>query len=188
MPFKFYRISIHDMDDATEELNDFLSSHRVISVDRRFVESAENPYWLFCIEYSEHQSGTSRGKSTGTRRKGSVDYRDVLSEDDFQTYLGLKEFRQQVADEEKLAVYLVFTNNNLAKIAESKVRTLDELKQIDGIGKSRIEKYGDRVIKWLREYRGDKDEARGEPVSEDSGAGQPAAGSGQGAEGETPAS
>jgi superfamily II DNA helicase RecQ len=188
MPFQFYRVSIHNMEDAAEELNAFLSAHCVISVDRQLIENGENSYWLFCIEYSEQQAGSSRAKSAGVRRKGGVDYRELLSEDDFQTYLGLKEFRKQVAEEENIAVYLVFTNNHLAKIAERDVRTLEELRQIEGIGKSRIEKYGDRVIKWLTEYRGDKDEAGGEPVPEDSRAEQPAAGSDQGAEGETPAS
>jgi hypothetical protein len=38
MPLKFFTIPVRDTDQAEEELNGFLCSHRVLAVDRRWVE------------------------------------------------------------------------------------------------------------------------------------------------------
>jgi len=188
MAFKFFRVSLHDLDGATNELNQFLTSHRVDSIERQFVNQGENSYWLFCIEYHEPQQARTLAASAGTRRRERIDYRDVLNDDDFQTYLRLKELRQQIAQEESLAVYLIFTNEHLAKIAEAHVRTKEDLQKIDGIGKARVEKYGDRVLKWLHDSRGNEHEASGESVPADSAAGEPSTGGNQGPAGKTSAS
>ncbi|MDB4516977.1 hypothetical protein N9089_05190 [Crocinitomicaceae bacterium] len=119
MAFKFFRVSAHNLDSAADELNRFLSSNHVDSIERQFVDRGESPYWLFCIEYQEERQAKSPATSTGTRRKERVDYREHLNDEDFQTYLGLKELRVRIADEEKLAVYLIFTNEHLAKIADA---------------------------------------------------------------------
>jgi len=37
MPFKFFIVPVRNADDPEEELNGFLNSHRVLSVDRRWV-------------------------------------------------------------------------------------------------------------------------------------------------------
>ena len=53
MSFKFFRVSVHRLDTAADELNRFLNSHRVDSVERQFVNQGENSYWLFCVEYPQ---------------------------------------------------------------------------------------------------------------------------------------
>ncbi len=104
MAFKFIRISVCDLDSGSDALNRFLQGHRVESVERRFVEDHQNSYWLFCVEYQERQPARASEPSAGPRRKERVDYRELLNDDDFQVYLGLKELRKQLADEEKVAM------------------------------------------------------------------------------------
>ena len=50
------------------------------------------------------------------------------------------------AAEEGVPVYTIFTNEQLAKIAEANVQTQADLAEIDSVGKSRIAKYADAVI------------------------------------------
>jgi hypothetical protein len=42
MAYLFFTVPIHDPRDAEAELNGFLRSHRVLSVERRWIESALN--------------------------------------------------------------------------------------------------------------------------------------------------
>ncbi len=87
MRFKFFRVSVHSLDTAADELNRFLNSHRVDSVERQFVNQGGNSYWLFCVEYPQQQETKATATSAGTRRKERVDYREILNDDDFQTIL-----------------------------------------------------------------------------------------------------
>lgn len=183
MAYMFFRVSAQNLNSAASELNRFLRSHSIDSIERHFVSQGEASFWLFCVDYQEqlatggNASGTGAG---GTRRKERVDYRDLLNDDDFQTYVGLKQLRQQIAEEEKLAVYLIFTNDQLAKIAEARPRTKEELAKIEGIGPARVDKYGERVIQWLIKTQGDKHEASDGAVPKNPGAGKPTPGDGQG--------
>lgn len=192
MAYKFFRVSAQNLNPAAHELNRFLRSHSVDSVERHFVGQGEASFWLFCVEYQEQPIGGTGAASeagtgsAGTRRKERVDYRDLLDDDDFQVYVGLKQLRQEIANEEKLAIYLIFTNEHLAKIAETRPRTKEDLKKIEGLGQARVDKYGERVLQWLIKTQGDKHEASGGIVPEDSGAGKPRTGDGQGAARKTP--
>lgn len=196
MPFQFFRIPAQNLNAAAEELNRFLRSHHAQTIERHFIQQGDQSFWLFCVEYQEQPGGrssvepvtnaTESAASTaagGTRRKERIDYRDKLNEEDFRLYVGLKKLREQLADEEKLAIYLIFTNDQLAKLAECKPRTTEDLKKIDGLGASKIEKYGTRVLGWFQEAQGATHEASGTTVSENSGTGKPATRDGQGAAG-----
>ncbi len=198
MPFQFFRVPAQNLNAASHELNRFLRSHHAQTIERHFIEQGEQSFWLFCIEYQEQSGGRAPGElaanasdsaastgAGGTRRKERIDYRDKLNDEDFQLYVGLKKLREQLADEEKLAIYLIFTNDQLAKLAESKPQTTEDLKKIEGVGPAKIEKYGARVLEWFKHSLGDRDETSGATVSENSGTGKPAVGDGQGAAGKT---
>ena len=65
--------------DAEEELNRFLRSHRVVSVQKQLVLEGGTAYWCFCVEYLLGAKGTGEGAKGRSR----VDYKEVLSEEDF---------------------------------------------------------------------------------------------------------
>ncbi|MCP5535557.1 MAG: hypothetical protein H7A51_04885 [Akkermansiaceae bacterium] len=46
--------------EETEELNKFLRSHRVVSVDKHLVTEGGQPRWVFCVEYLEGKGGRKR--------------------------------------------------------------------------------------------------------------------------------
>jgi len=75
-----------------------------------------------------------------------VDYKDVLSPEDFAVFAKLREWRKKTADAEAVPVYTIFNNEQLAKIVEKKIITKKALQEIEGVGEARVKKYGDAVI------------------------------------------
>ena len=155
MAFQFFTIGLHDDGRAAHELNGFLSSHKVLSVERHFVEHGGNSFWAFCIDYwqgspsSMRQSGGPKMSGNGQR----VDYKEKLSPADFQIFLKLREWRKKVAQSEAVPVYAIFTNDQLAQVVSSNMNSKSALKLIDGIGDARITKYGDSLLAALSLYK-----------------------------------
>ncbi len=100
------------------------------------------------MEYIPLASGESFGGNS--RKKPKVDYKSVLSPDDFAVFARLRDWRKGAAAEEGAPVYTIFTNEQLARIVQNRARSLDDLGKIEGIGASRISKYGEAVIGIMR--------------------------------------
>jgi hypothetical protein len=62
----------------------------------------------------------------------------------------LELWRRETARAEDKAAYLVLTNESLRLIAQNKPQTLTELKAIKGIGKVKLERYGDAILKLIK--------------------------------------
>jgi superfamily II DNA helicase RecQ len=158
MPFKFFTVPIHEAGQAEAEMNGFLRSHKVLSVDRRWVEQGSSSFWSFCIDYLEPSSGGGDGRQSGQR--GKVDYKEILSAEDFAVFARLREVRKEIAAAEAVPVYTIFTNDQLAQMVQSKAKDRAALEKIAGVGDARIEKYGGRMLEVLTAaWAGDKHEA-----------------------------
>jgi superfamily II DNA helicase RecQ len=145
MRLQFFRIAIlSDRDDA-DELNQFLSSHRVLSVDRQLVVDGSNSFWTVCVTWLEGDSATSAGNA-GDKGRGKIDYREVLPEDEFRMFAKLRSLRKDIAEKEEIPAYTVFTNEQLAEMVRQRVTSLTQLSEIAGIGPARIEKYGKQFL------------------------------------------
>ncbi len=157
MPFRTFFLSAVRATEADAELNDFLSKNRIISIEKRWVESDEHIGWCFCVEYN-----AARERLEAPRREASAnrpDMRARLSADDFRIYCRLKEWRLALSTKQVVAPYLVFTNEQLAQAIEIQASTREDLAKISGIGDSRIENYGDQLLAELRQARGGSGEA-----------------------------
>ena len=51
MKYRFFHVSVLFAEEHTEKLNQFLSSHTVVNVDKQFVNNGDNSYWAFCVDY-----------------------------------------------------------------------------------------------------------------------------------------
>ncbi|MGK5556053.1 ATP-dependent DNA helicase UvrD2 [Actinomadura kijaniata] len=60
--------------------------------------------------------------------------------------LRLKEWRTETAADQRIPAYVVFTDATLQAIAERDPATLEELAQIPGVGKVKLDKYGEAVL------------------------------------------
>jgi len=140
MKYQFFTIPSDDPEPAMAELNRFLASHRVIAIDKRFIADGLTARWLFCISW---QAGQESPKSA---RSSKVDYREILDADDFGVYARLRELRKNLAERHGVPAYAIFTNEQLAEMARRRCGSREALRQIDGIGDSRIDKYADDFL------------------------------------------
>ena len=145
LQYKFFVIPIRGIQEAESEINRFLRSVRVINIRQEFVAHKENSFWSMAVEYLSEDVGKSASESD-VKRKSKIDYREVLSPEDFAVYAKLRQWRKEIAGEEAVPVYTIFTNEQLAKIAEKRVITKARLQEINGVGDSRVKKYGEAVI------------------------------------------
>jgi superfamily II DNA helicase RecQ len=159
MQFRLFSIPATGDAGAEEELNRFLRSHRAVSIQRELVKNGDTACWCFCVEYLL-SSPVPEGKGCGRPR---VDYKEILSADDFAVFVRLREARKQAAGKEAMPVYAVCTNEHLAEMARGRASSTADLKKIDGFGDAKAEKYGEAFLAAIRERTGPTDEARGKP-------------------------
>ncbi len=98
MAYRVFTLPVHDPGAAETELNGFLASHRVLSVDRRFVEEGERSFWTFCVDFVDARRGSSSSSAAGgTWKRDRTDYREVLNAEDFAVFAKLREIRKAIA-------------------------------------------------------------------------------------------
>jgi superfamily II DNA helicase RecQ len=111
---------------------------------RHFVEDGRDSAWALCVSYVQ---ATSRPQPV---KRGKLDYREVLSEMDFAVFAKLRTLRKSLAEREGVPAYALFTNDQLADMVQRRVSTMGALREIPGVGESRVEKYGEAFLGILR--------------------------------------
>ncbi len=152
LQFKFFFISARSSSEDEDLLNRFLQHNRIISIHREFVQDGENSYWSLVVEYLSGENQTPGQSRRGSDKK-RVDYKEVLAPEDFGVFAKLREWRKEIAAETGVPVYTIFTNEQLSQIAVLRIISKTGLREIDGIGESRIKKYGDQVMQLMREIK-----------------------------------
>lgn len=145
MGLKFWKIPARGCEQIEAELNAFLGAQRILSVDRRFVEAGENSFWALCIDYLDGATIASSRQSSH-RRPGQIDYREVLSPEDFSRFSELRTLRKELATDNAVPVYSVMTNEQMARIVQEKITDRRALLKIPGLGEAKVAKYGDRIV------------------------------------------
>ncbi len=127
-----------------EQLNLFLRSHKIFSLEKEFVNDGASSYWSVWIQYDGFK--TVDAQNMKAKKKSKIDYKEVLEPDIFLIFSRLREIRKEIAIEDGVAVYIVFSNEELAQIAALDEITVSNIKKIEGIGEKRAEKYGRKLI------------------------------------------
>lgn len=161
MAYKFYTIPIRDAEPAEAELNAFIRAHKVLSVDRRWVDQGADSFWSFCVDYLD---SAGQVPARGNAARGKVDYKELLSAEEFTVFARLRDLRKEIAQTDAVPVYTVFSNEQLARMVQSRVTTKAALEQIAGVGDARIEKYGPRFLDLLEKQWIDKNATDGKAV------------------------
>ena len=73
----------------------------------------------------------------------------MLNEADFALFAKLRDLRKKLAEQEGVPAYALFTNEQLAQMAQQRVTTQAQLAALDGVGPARIEKYGEAFLNLL---------------------------------------
>lgn len=149
MPMKFFTIPIFHPEPATTELNRFLAQHRIETIERGLVTDGGNSAWAIAVGY---QAGSNPATPPPAQPRGKVDYREVLNDADFAVYVELRELRKRLASEQGTPMYNVFKNEQMAQMVTGRVTTLAALRQIDGVGEARVEKYAGPFLQLLQRH------------------------------------
>jgi superfamily II DNA helicase RecQ len=150
MSYKFFQVPCRNPESFEAGLNSFLSTHRIVTVDRKFVEDGADSFWVFCVDFlhGDAKGGTSHGAPGRAERR--IDYREVLSAEQFEVFAKLREVRKSVAEREAVPVYAVFTNEQLATMVQNNADNRSKLREIEGIGEAKLDKYAELFLSVLR--------------------------------------
>jgi ATP-dependent DNA helicase RecQ len=71
---------------------------------------------------------------------------------DRKLFVLLKNLRRRIAEEDEVPAFVVFNDASLAEMAQLQPDTQHEFLQVNGVGKTKLEKYGDRFLDLIKEY------------------------------------
>ncbi len=154
MALKFFTIPIRDPSQSEADLNGFLSSHRVVSIDRKFVDAGTNSFWTICVDFLQSSTNVP---GRAAEQKGRIDYREVLPPQAFAVFAKLRDLRKQIAQAEAIPVYTIFTNEQLAEMVRRPIGTMADFEKIPGVGDGRVSKYGERFLAALLAAGGNRE-------------------------------
>ena len=156
MALRVFTVPIHDDGTVIEELNAFLRSHKVLTVDRRWVEQGASSFWSLCVDFLDSTAAATGSSARSGAHRNRVDYKEVLGAQESTIFAKLRELRKMISQQEAVPVYTVFTNEQLAEMARSRVMTKADMEKIAGVGEVRIEKYGPQFLELMgKEVSGD---------------------------------
>jgi superfamily II DNA helicase RecQ len=140
MQIKLITIPVMGGEMLNEELNLFLRSKRVLQVEQKLVETPQGAMWTFCIRYLDDVL-------IAERAKGKIDYREVLDEVCFQRFSDLRVIRKQIAMNESVPAYAVFTDEELAGFAKIELPlTVQSMRSVKGVGEKKVDKYAAHFV------------------------------------------
>ena len=141
LQYNTFYIPLTDTGEIQSQLNAFLRSHRVLQVERHAFEGG----WGFCVEWID--GALSSSGCENWRKTPRIDYKEVLSVDEFERFSRLRERRKKISQEDGVPPYMVMTDAQLAEIAKMENPQISALERIEGVGTARVEKFGERLLK-----------------------------------------
>jgi len=75
-----------------------------------------------------------------------------IEKDDLPLWHALRQCRRELAEDQGVPPYIIFNDATLREMVEFKPITKDQLADITGVGRSKLERYGDEFLSVIREY------------------------------------
>ena len=141
------RIAEEFLQDDQRMIDDFLEHHDIIKVETAFVQ--EDKFWSVMLYFNEAKSSLNKNsvKESKSAKYSAED--ETLNEDEIKILDALKLWRSEKAKEQSLPTYFIATNKELISVAKYKPIKKEELLDIKGFGKHKIENYGEEILEIL---------------------------------------
>ena len=151
MKFKVFNIRLTDgfREQDEEALNEFLESVTVTEV----FASVVHEQWSVLVSYDEERADKPKPLDEKTPTTLTAEERTV--------YESLLQWRNEKAQEEGIATYMVAHSESLRQVVKLGVRTRDELLKVKSFRERRVRKYGDEILRILN---GGRDETDSKPL------------------------
>ncbi|WP_332032504.1 HRDC domain-containing protein [Kaistella sp.] len=146
MKVKVLKVRLSDdfIEHDQKVLDRFLGENNVLKFESAFVKD-DNGYWSVILYYEELKMTVNDSKTP----KYSAENDAELNADEIKILDSLKLWRTEKAKNQNLPVYFIATNKELLSIAKYKPVKKEELLDIKGFGKHKIENYGEEIIEIL---------------------------------------
>lgn len=144
MKTKIFKIRIQDefLRNDQKNLDKFLAQFQILKTETAFVP--EENYWSVLLFYDQNLPIVKEGKP---QKYSAQD--DVLNADEIKLLDALKLWRSEKAKDQKLPTYFIATNQELISLVKYKPLQKEELMDIKGFGKHKIENYGEEILEIL---------------------------------------
>lgn len=126
-------------------LDEFLENHQIVKTETAFVNN-EN-YWSVFLYFDALKTSATTVKES--RQVKYAAENEELNSDEEKILSALKEWRSDKAKEHNLPGYFIATNKELMSVAKYKPARKEELLDIKGFGKHKIENYGEEILEIL---------------------------------------
>ncbi|AZA85233.1 aldolase [Chryseobacterium lactis] len=123
-------------------LDDFLEVNDIIKVETAFV--GDERYWSVILYFEEQKLVKNIVKEPKMIKYSAEN--DLLSANEEQILDALKLWRSEKAREQNLPTYFIASNKELMSVAKYKPAKKEELLEIKGFGKHKIENYGEEIL------------------------------------------
>ncbi|CAH0175715.1 HRDC domain-containing protein [Chryseobacterium sp. Bi04] len=126
-------------------LDDFLEVNEIIKVETAFVN--DECYWSVILYFEALKLVKNTVKEPKVVKYSAEN--DFLNTDEEQILNALKLWRSEKAREQNLPTYFIASNKELISVAKYKPAKKEELLEIKGFGKHKIENYGEEILEIL---------------------------------------
>ena len=136
LPFETEDQSFND-----EALQRFVAGKTIKGLHPEFFQLDGQAYWTVWIEYEPLISGAEKVKT-------DKNFNPVQQ----QLLIELQQWRREKADTEKIPVYIIATNKELAAIVESLPKSLEGLRMIQGFGHKKTQRHGKEILAMVARF------------------------------------
>jgi superfamily II DNA helicase RecQ len=84
--------------------------------------------------------------------RNRIDYKTILSPDEFTIFSLLRELRKKLSQQEGVPVFALFNNEQLAQVVQRRCSSKADLLGIEGIGEAKVDKYSEKLIATLSKF------------------------------------
>ncbi len=139
------------------ELEAFIEGHAVVlEVAEHFFIHDKQPTLVLTLSYRDEAPDDSRrGKGAGKEGEARPDPRKGLDPAERARYDALRRWRNDIAKREGKPPYLVLTNRQAAALARKPPTNLADLREVQGIGESKVDAFGEELLAWFEAMAGE---------------------------------
>ena len=166
MQIKLFTMPAFGGDEVEAEVNRFLRSHRVLQLERHFV-AEQGGYWALLVEYT---GGDPVAEAPPASRRDRKDPTEGMTDEEKARFNAYRDVRKALSTQRGIPPYLVFTNEELAILAQLPVVNEETTKGLKGIAPQRLKDY---IVNFYNLTTDNGEESR-EPDAADSESGESA--------------
>ena len=122
-----------------EELCAFLLNKQVSMIRSEFFITNGKPYWTVLVQFETVVSQEKHALAD-------------LDEGQQLLFKRLRQWRKTKAEKEGVPVFIIATNQQLVQVVHRKPLTQKALREINGFGKKKVERYGQEIVALVRTF------------------------------------